>query len=215
MIPWNSTEAMQQNNELFKTIKERSYEASEELADKFGEPEVLEGYGRRNTTTMSVAPTKSSSVILGQVSPSVEPLKSNCFVRDTAKIKITQENRFLKKLLQERGKDTEEVWQSIKLNDGSEQHLDCLNEHEKDVFRKFSEIPQLSVIKQAAQRQQYIDQSQSINIRVDPEEVETSEINQLYIDAWKNGLKSLYYQKSVNAAQKFSRNLLECAACES
>jgi ribonucleoside-diphosphate reductase alpha chain len=215
MIPWNSTEAMQQNNELFKTIKERSYEASEELADKFGEPEVLEGYGRRNTTTMSVAPTKSSSVILGQVSPSVEPLKGNCFVRDTAKIKITQKNRFLKKLLQERGKDTEEVWKSIKLKDGSVQHLDCLNEHEKDVFRTFSEIPQLSVIKQAAQRQEYIDQAQSINISIDPEKVETSEINQLYIDAWKNGVKSLYYQKSVNAAQKFSRNVLECAACES
>lgn len=215
MIPWNSTEAMRENNELFKTIKQRSYKASEELAEKFGEPEVLEGYGRRNTTTMSVAPTKSSSVIHGQVSPSIEPLKSNYFVRDTAKIKITQKNKFLKSLLQEKGKDNSSVWESIKMNDGSVQHLDFLNEHEKDVFRKFSEIPQMSIIKQASQRQQYIDQGQSINLSIDPEKVSTKEINKLYIEAWKNGIKSLYYQKSVNAAQKFSRNLLECAACES
>jgi len=215
MIPWNSTEAMRENNELFKTIKQRSYKASEELAEKFGEPEVLEGYGRRNTTTMSVAPTKSSSVIHGQVSPSIEPLKSNYFVRDTAKIKITQKNKFLKSLLQEKGKDNSSVWESIKMNDGSVQHLDFLNEHEKDVFRKFSEIPQMSIIKQASQRQQYIDQGQSINLSIDPEKVSTKEINKLYIEAWENGVKSLYYQKSVNAAQKFSRNLLECAACES
>jgi len=104
MIPWNSMEAMQKNNTLFKDIKEKSYAASEELADKFGEPEMLEGYGRRNTTTMAVAPTKSSSIILGQISPSVEPLKSNYFVRDGAKLKTTQKNRFLQDGL--RGKST-------------------------------------------------------------------------------------------------------------
>jgi len=82
------------------------------------------------------------------------------------------------------------------------------------VFRTFAEIPQMSVIKQAAQRQQYIDQGQSINISIDPEEVPITDINKLYIEAWESGVKSLYYQKSVNAAQKFSRNVLECAACE-
>jgi ribonucleoside-diphosphate reductase alpha chain len=214
MIPWNSAEAMQENNEIFKFIKERSYEASEELADKFGEPEVLEGYGRRNTTTMAVAPTKSSSVILGQVSPSVEPLKSNYFVRDGAKLKTTQKNRFLEELLQQKGKDERETWDSIMENDGSVQHLDCLDEQEKEVFRTFAEIPQMSIIKQAAQRQKYIDQAQSINISVDPSEVSIKEMNQLYIEAWKNGVKSLYYQKSVNAAQKFSQEILECEACE-
>jgi ribonucleoside-diphosphate reductase alpha chain len=214
MIPWNSAEAMQENNEIFNFIKERSYEASEELADKFGEPEVLEGYGRRNTTTMAVAPTKSSSVILGQVSPSVEPLKSNYFVRDGAKLKTTQKNRFLEELLQQKGKDERETWDSIMENDGSVQHLDCLDEQEKEVFRTFAEIPQMSIIKQAAQRQKYIDQAQSINISVDPSEVSIKEMNQLYIEAWKNGVKSLYYQKSVNAAQKFSQEILECEACE-
>ena len=214
MIPFNSTEAMQKNNALFKTIKERSYEASEELANKFGEPEVLEGYGRRNTTTMAVAPTQSSSIILGQVSPSIEPLKSNYFVRDGAKLKSTQKNRFLQELLQQKGKNTADVWDSIMRHDGSVQHLDFLTQEEKDVFKKFSEIPQMAVIKQAAQRQQYIDQSQSLNMSIDPDNVSIKEINQLYIEAWQSGVKSLYYQKSVNAAQKFSRNTLQCAACE-
>ena len=214
MIPFNSMEAMNKNSQIFQTIKEKSYKASEELADKFGEPEVLEGYGRRNTTTMSVAPTKSSSVILGQVSPSIEPLKANYFVRDGAKLKSTQKNRFLEAILEERGKDEREIWDSIAQKDGSVQHLDCLTDEEKEVFQTFSEIPQMAIINQAAQRQKYIDQAQSINISLDPAEVPLEDINELYIQAWKKGVKSLYYQKSVNAAQKFSRNILECKACE-
>jgi ribonucleoside-diphosphate reductase alpha chain len=215
MTPWNSMEAMQANNALFNDIKEKSYAASEELADKFGEPEVLEGYGRRNATTMAVAPTKSSSIILGQISPSVEPLKSNYFVRDGAKLKTTQKNRFLQDLLKQKDKDTRDVWDSIMSQDGSVQHLDFLSEEEKEVFRTFAEIPQMSIIKQAAQRQRYIDQGQSINISIDPDEVSIKDINKLYIEAWQGGVKSLYYQKSVNAAQKFSRDILECAVCES
>ena len=214
MIPFNSAEAMQENNKVFKAIKERSYEASEELAKKFGEPEVLEGYGRRNTTTMAVAPTQSSSIILGQVSPSIEPLKSNYFVRDGAKLKSTQKNRFLEELLQQKNKDTRKVWDSIMQNDGSVQHLDFLTDEEKKVFKKFSEIPQMAVIKQAAQRQKYIDQSQSLNLSIDPDKVSVKDINQLYIEAWRTGVKSLYYQKSVNAAQKFSQEILQCASCE-
>ena len=214
MIPFDSMEAMKRNGDLARTIKQKSYAASEELAEKFGEPEVLEGYGRRNTTTMAVAPTKSSSVILGQVSPSVEPLKANYFVRDGAKLKSTQKNRFLEAILQERGEDTRETWDSIASKDGSVQHLDCLTDEEKEVFKTFSEIPQMSIINQAAQRQKYIDQAQSINISLDPSEVSVKDINQLYIAAWEKGVKSLYYQKSVNAAQKFSRDILECKACE-
>lgn len=215
MIPFDSMDAMRKNNNVFKTIKEKSYDASEELADKFGEPEVLEGYGRRNTTTMSVAPTKSSSIILGKISPSIEPLKSNYFVRDGAKGKSTQKNRFLKEILKQKDRNTREVWDSIMNQDGSVQHLDFLTDHEKEVFRTFSEIPQLTIIEQAAQRQKYIDQAQSINISIDPDEVSIKDINKLYIEAWKKGVKSLYYQKSVNAAQKFSRDILECKVCES
>jgi ribonucleoside-diphosphate reductase alpha chain len=214
MIPWNSTDAMMENNEVFSTIKEKSYQASAELAESLGEPEVLEGYGRRNTTTMAVAPTKSSSIIHGQVSPSVEPLKSNYFVRDGAKLKVTQRNRFLESILEDKDKNTRDVWDSIKAKDGSVQHLDFLSDHEKEVFLSFKEIPQMSIIKQAAQRQQYIDQAQSINMEIDPSKTDVSEINQLYIEAWRSGLKSLYYQKSVNAAQQFSQDILECSACE-
>ncbi|NHX37439.1 MULTISPECIES: ribonucleoside-diphosphate reductase subunit alpha [Halolamina] len=215
MIPFDSMEAMEKNEAIFRTIKERSYEESRRLADEFGEPEVLEGYGRRNATTMSVAPTKSSSVILGQVSPSIEPLKSNYFVRDGAKLKSTQKNQFLEAILKERGRDEREVWDSIAQNDGSVQHLDCLTDEEKEVFKTFAEIPQMAIINQAAQRQKHIDQAQSLNVSIDPSEVSVKEINQLYIEAWKKGVKSLYYQHSVNAAQKFSRDILECKACES
>ena len=215
MIPFDSMEAMERNEEVFRTIRERSYEESRRLADEFGEPEVLEGYGRRNTTTMSVAPTKSSSVILGQVSPSIEPLKSNYFVRDGAKLKSTQKNRFLEAILKRRGRDEREVWDSIAQKDGSVQHLDCLTDDEKEVFKTFAEIPQMAIINQAAQRQKHIDQAQSLNVSIDPSEVSVKEINQLYIEAWRKGVKSLYYQNSVNAAQKFSRDILECKACES
>ena len=215
MIPFDSMEAMEKNEAIFRTIRERSYEESRRLADEFGEPEVLEGYGRRNATTMSVAPTKSSSVILGQVSPSIEPLKSNYFVRDGAKLKSTQKNRFLEAILKQRGRDEREVWDSIAQNDGSVQHLDCLTDEEKEVFKTFAEIPQMAIINQAAQRQKHIDQAQSLNVSIDPSEVSVKEINQLYIEAWKKGVKSLYYQHSVNAAQKFSRDILEFKACES
>ncbi len=214
MIPFDSMEAMQANSELFQTIHERSYEASAELAERFGEPEVLEGYGRRNTTTMAVAPTKSSSIIHGQVSSTVEPLKSNYFVRDGAKNKITQRNRFLEALLDEKGKNDRETWDSIMARDGSVQHLDCLTDHEKEVFKTAVEVSQMSIIKQAAQRQQYIDQSQSINISINPEDVSLKDINKLYINAWEGGVKSLYYQHSVNAAQQFSQDVVECVACE-
>jgi ribonucleoside-diphosphate reductase alpha chain len=214
MIPFDSMEAMNKNAELFSTIQERSYEASEELAERFGEPEVLDGYGRRNTTTMSVAPTKSSSIIHGQVSPSVEPLKSNFFTRDGAKNKITQRNRFLEALLKQKGEDTRETWDSIMARDGSVQHLDCLTDHEKEVFKTANEISQMSIIKQAAQRQDYIDQAQSINVFIDPSDVSLKAMNQLYIEAWENGVKSLYYQHSVNAAQQFSQDVVECKACE-
>jgi Ribonucleotide reductase, alpha subunit len=214
MVPFDSMDAMRANDALFRTIHERSYAASAALAERFGEPPVLEGYGRRHATTMAVAPTKSSSYILGQVSPSVEPLKSNYFVRDGAKRKSTQKNRFLEAILRERGHDDRAVWDSIAARDGSVQHLEVLSDAEKDVFRTFAEIPQMAIINQAAQRQRYIDQAQSLNISIDPDEVTPKQINQLYIAAWRKGIKSLYYQHSVNAAQKFSRDILECRACE-
>ncbi|KAE9533603.1 ribonucleotide-diphosphate reductase subunit alpha [Ursidibacter arcticus] len=212
-IAFDSFEAMQKNNIIFKTLQEKTLQASKELAQRFGEPELLKGYGRRNTTLLSIAPTKSSSFILGSVSPSVEPFKSNYYVKDLAKIKTVYKNPFLEKLLQDKGIDTQEIWDSILLNDGSVQHLSQLSDQEKEVFKTFSEISQLSVIQQAAQRQKYIDQGQSINIMVHPA-TPARDLNQLYLTAEELGLKSIYYQYSMSAAQVFNRNLLSCSSCE-
>lgn len=212
-IAFDSFEAMQKNNEIFRTLQEKTLKASQELAHRFGEPELLKGYGRRNTTLMSIAPTKSSSFILGSVSPSVEPFKSNYYVKDLSKIKTVYKNPFLEKLLQEKGLDREEIWESILHNDGSVQHLIQLSDEEKEVFKTFSEISQLSIIQQAAQRQKYIDQGQSINIMVHPN-TPARDLNQLYLTAEELGLKSIYYQYSMSAAQVFNRNLLSCSSCE-
>ncbi|MEX2514760.1 MAG: ribonucleoside-diphosphate reductase subunit alpha [Candidatus Paceibacterota bacterium] len=211
-IPMESQEADQLNVEIFKNLKEKTYAASEEMAQVYGEPEVLKGYGRRNTTTMAIAPTTSSSFILGQVSQSIEPLMSNCYVKDLAKIKTTIRNPYLKEILKEKGKDTVETWDSIRDNDGSVQHLDYLSEHEKEVFRTYAEMDQAKIIEQAAVRQQYIDQGQSLNVLVGPE-ASAKDINELYLKAWRNGVKALYYQHSMNAAQQLSRKKI-CAACE-
>ena len=211
-IAFDSFQAMQKNNEIFRTLQEKTLKASKELAQRFGEPEILKGYGRRNTTLMSIAPTKSSSFILGSVSPSVEPFKSNFYVKDLAKIKTIYKNPFLEKLLKEKGLDNEEIWESILHNDGSVQHLTQLTDEEKEIFKTFSEISQLSVIQQAAQRQKYIDQGQSINIMVHPA-TPAKDLNQLYLTAEELGLKSIYYQYSMSAAQVFNRNLLSCSSC--
>ena len=212
-IAFDSFAAMQKNNEIFQLLQQKTLAASKALAAKFGEPELLQGYGRRNTTLLSIAPTKSSSFILGSVSPSVEPFKSNYHVKDLAKIKTTYKNPFLVELLKEKGIDNEKTWESILLNDGSVQHLAALNDEEKEIFKTFAEISQLAVIQQAAQRQKYIDQGQSINVMIHPD-TPTRDINQLYLTAAELGLKSIYYQHSISAAQRFNRNLLNCSSCE-
>ena len=212
MLPFDSQGAYDLNSEVFKNIKEHSNKASKDLAEKFGEPELLKGYGRRNTTLNAVAPTTSSAFILGQVSQGIEPIWSNIYVKDIAKIKTTIKNPFLVKLLEEKGMDTPEVWRQIRDRDGSVQDLDFLSENEKEVFKTYSEIDQLVIIYQAANRQNYIDQGQSLNIIVHPD-TSTKEVNKIHVTAWKLGLKSLYYQHSMNAAQKFKQKK-ECESCE-
>ena len=213
MIPFRSSESKQLNFELFKFIDERSLTASKLLAVMFGESEVTKGYGVRNATRMAVAPTTSSSFILGQVSPSVEPENSNYYIKDLAKGKFTYKNPYLKQLLKEKGMDNAEVWQDILVHGGSVQHMTELDEREKAVFETFGEIPQFEVISQAALRQPFIDQGQSLNIMIHPDS-SVKDINLLMIEAWKLGIKSLYYQRSTNPAQEFARSLLACVACE-
>ena len=216
LISFESTEAAQKNLEIAKTLRERTHAASRQMAVDFGEPEVLEGYGMRNTTTMAIAPTKSSSFILGQVSQSIEPEFSNCYVKDLAKMKVTIKNPYLLKLLEEKGQDTPDVWDSIKNRDGSVQHLSFLSQEEKEVFKTFAEINPYNIVDQAATRQQYIDQGQSLNLMLDPD-MSVREINQLYLYAHEMGVKSLYYSFSMSAAQSLTRKRVmstECAACE-
>ena len=212
MLPFDSEEAFKLNSEIFKTIKDKSYKASEELAKLFGEPAVLKGYGRRNTTLNAIAPTTSSAFILGQVSQGIEPIWSNSYVKDIAKIKTTIKNPFLVNLLEEKGQNTTEVWRSIRDFDGSVQHLDFLSENEKDVFKTYPEIDQTVIVYQAANRQNYIDQGQSINVMVHPD-TPIKDVNNIYITAWKLGVKSMYYQHSMNAAQKFKQKK-SCDSCE-
>ncbi len=206
-LAFESEEAAKLNTEVFKLIRERADKASKEMAKTYGEPEILQGYGRRNTTLIAIAPTTSSAFILGQVSQGIEPVWSNCYVKDVAKLKVTIKNPFLEKLLEEKGQNNKEIWNSIRDSDGSVQHLAFLSDEEKQVFRTFAEIDQSVVIKQAAERQKHIDQGQSLNIMVPPT-MPVKDINQLYMQAWKEGVKALYYQHSMNAAQELTRTKL-------
>jgi len=213
MISFESMEAKFANRDIWSKIRERADAATTELAKVFGEPPMLEGYGRRNSTTLAIAPTTSSSFILGQVSPSIEPLNSNYFVKDLAKGKFTYRNPYLEKLLTEKGKNNQDTWKDILTHGGSVQHLDFLTQEEKDVFKTFGEISQKEIVIQAAQRQQFIDQGQSLNLMIPPT-AKPKEVNELLIFAWEQGIKSLYYQRSANPAQELARSILTCSSCE-
>jgi ribonucleoside-diphosphate reductase alpha chain len=213
MIPFESFEAKLMNTSIHKLIQEKSLAASKELASKYGEPSLLKGYGRRNTTLMAIAPTTSSSFILGQVSPSIEPLNSNYFVKDLAKGKFTYKNPYLVEVLKKHGKNDRDTWQSILTKGGSVLHLDFLTDTEKDVFKTFGEISQKEIIIQASARQKFIDQSQSINLMIHPK-TSPKDVNKLLIFAWEQGVKTLYYHRGTNPSQELSRNLLTCSSCE-
>ena len=212
MIPFESMEAKLLNGTIFRTIKEHCVEASKELAVKYGEPSLMKGYGLRNSTVMAVAPTTSSAFIAGG-SPSIEPLRDNYFPKDLAKGRFTYKNPQLTLILKEKQMDTIEVWKDILQHGGSIQHLNFLSDHEKDVFKTFGEISQKEIIIQAAQRQKFIDQGQSLNLMIPPS-TSPKEVSQLMIFAWEQGIKSLYYQRSANPAQELARSILTCKSCE-
>lgn len=214
MIPIESLIAQGKNVEISKTISEMCHTASEKMAREFGEPELLKGYGRRHSFTNAYAPTTSSSFILGQISQTMEALRSNYYVKNLAKGRFTFKNPKLIEVLETKGRNTEDVWDSILKHDGSVQHLtNVLDENERNVFKTFKEISQLEIIKQAAQRQKYIDQGQSLNLLIDPK-TSVKDINKLHVEAWRLGITCLYYQHSINASQETIRNMLNCSTCE-
>lgn len=213
-IPLESAEALFLNNLIFKTIREKAEEASRWLRKRHPEDELADLMERRNATLLAIAPTKSSSFILGQVSPSIEPYTSNYYLKDLQKARIAFKNPFLEELLQAKGKNEEKVWRSILERNGSVQHLDFLSDEEKDVFKTFSEISQKTLGNLAIVRQKHIDQGQSLNLVIHPE-APPKDVNELYLHAWRGGLKALYYQFSASVAQAYSRDLLlSCRACE-
>ncbi len=213
LIPFEGLEAKQKTTEIFKHIHDKAEKATQELAMIYGEPELLKGYGRRNTTTMAIAPTTSSSAILGQTSPGIEPFASNYYKAGLAKGNFIRKNKYLKRLLEEKGIENEETWRSIMLAGGSVQHLPELNETEKAVFKTFKEISQLEIIQQASIRQKYVDQAQSLNINI-PADVPVKDVNRLIIEAWKLGVKTLYYQRSQSVSKEMVTSIVSCSSCE-
>jgi len=213
MIPFESYQAATLATEIARFMDERTLKASQEMAARYGEPDGMIGYGERNLTRLAIAPTTSSSFILGQVSPSIEPLRSNYFTKDLAKGSFTYKNPYLEKLLESYGRNDEETWMSILTNSGSVQHLDFLGETEKAVFATFDEITPITIVQQAAARQRFIDQSQSLNLMIPPSAA-VKDINALLIEGWKLGVKTFYYQRSSNPAQELVRDIMNCEACE-
>ena len=212
------------NHLIFDHIDKESRRASEFLATEFGEPLWCKGYGVRNTHRMAIAPTVSNSIISGNVSAGIEPWSSNAFANKTAKGVFIQQNRQLKQVLVELNKDTPEVWSSISTNDGSVQRLDFLSVELKEVFKTARELDQLVIIKQAGDRQHYIDQSQSLNLFF-KSDVDLAYFSKVHFNAWQRGLKGLYYCRNEAASKgdvASRENAVEevkvddtCIACES
>lgn len=224
-IPFDSPMAFGVNRSVFMNMQERLRMANELLAIERGEAPYAKDSMYRCSHTMAVAPTASSSIIMGNTSPSIEPFRANAYRQDTMSGSYLNKNKHLDKLLKERLNDEEyeTAWKSIISNDGSVQHLDCLTDWEKDVFKTAMEIDQRVIVELAAMRAGYIDQGQSINLFFHPQEsIET--IHKVHFEAWEKGVKALYYcrsdkiRKADKVSQKVERVKLddgECIACGS
>jgi len=215
MIPFDSFEAMQMNAQIFRTIRANAEIETKKLAYELGEPEWCKGHSRRNTHLLAIAPTVSNSTISGGWSAGIEPISANVYSLKSAKGTFIRRNVSFEKLLIAKEKNDRDVWSSVIMNDGSVQHLDFLSPLEKSVFLTAMEINQYAIIKQASQRQRWVDQGQSVNLffssNADPKYV-----HQVHIAAWEGGLKSLYYLRATGTLKgdMASRSKDECAACE-
>lgn len=212
MIPFESLEARELNINIQQTIHEQSLLASKKLYEYFGGCLYSDEMQQRNTTLIAIAPTTSSSFIK-QVSQSTEPWNSNLFIKDLAKGKFTIKNKILEQLLKSKDLNTDEIWENIRRHQGSVLQLDQLTDLEKSVFKTAREISQEEIIIQAAQRQYYIDQGQSLNLFITADTT-AKEVNRLMLKAHDLGLKSLYYQHNISAASEFAKNFDACISCE-
>jgi len=226
-IAFESPMAKSVNMQMFRRIKNEAVETTKILAKERGECPDAVGHGVRNSHLLAIAPNASSSIICGNTSPSIEPYRANAFVQKTKTGSSLLKNEYLEHALDEVGENTDEVWQSIITNNGSVQHLDFLDDYTKDVFKTAVEIDQRWVIELAADRQQFICQSQSLNVFF-PADVSKQELHAIHLMAWKKGVKTLYYLRSeaIKRADKVSDEALRqmifdatsddggCVACE-
>jgi ribonucleoside-diphosphate reductase alpha chain len=207
-IPFESVMAKVWNKKMFKHIREQADVASVELAHERGACPDAADYGimERFSSKMAIAPTASISIICGGSSPGIEPIAANSFTHKTLSGSFSVKNKYLKKVLAEKGKDTEEIWSSITTHEGSVQHLDFMTDDEKDVFKTAFELDQRWIIDLAGDRAEHICQSQSVNVFL-PADVEKTVLHQIHWQAWKKGVKSLYYcrSKSIQRAESVSQ----------
>ena len=215
-LPFNSLASTAWTHTIFSDIRQKAEAASRQMAEEYGEPLWCRGTGMRNTHVMAVAPTVSNSRI-NSCSAGIEPQPANVYVFNGAKGTFIVRNPELEKLLIEKGKNSDKIWDQILVDNGSVANLpnDVLTEDEKEVFLTFPEINQLALIQQAAVRQKYIDQTQSLNVAFDPTD-SPRWINQVHMEAWKLGIKTLYYLRtdSVIKGDLGSRTAEDCLACD-
>ena len=225
-VAFESVTAKSMNMKMFRRIKDEALRASKTLAVERGECPDGSGYGVRNAHLLAIAPNASSSIICGNTSPSIEPYRANAFVQKTKTGSSLLKNEYLEHALDELDMNHDEVWQSIVTNNGSVQHLDFLDDYTKDVFKTGVEIDQRWVIDLAADRQQYICQSQSLNVFF-PADISKQELHAIHMMAWKKKVKTLYYLRSeaYKRAENVSDEALRqyifdaidensCVACE-
>ena len=207
MIPLESVMSKVWNNKIFKNIQEKADEASKILAEEKGPcPDAAEyGFNERFSNKTAIAPTASISIICGGASPGVEPVAANSYTHKTLSGSYNVRNKYLEKILEKYKKNNEEIWSSITTNQGSVSHLDFLTDLEKDVFKTAFELNQKWIVDLGADRTPYISQAQSINIFL-PADVHKRELHQIHFQAWKKGLKSLYYcrSKSIQRAENIN-----------
>jgi ribonucleoside-diphosphate reductase alpha chain len=215
LLSFDSFQTMMLNAQIFKKIHEDSIESSRELAALYGEPEWCLGTGMYNTHLVAVAPTRSNSIISGDVSAGIEPIIANAYVDKTAKGVFIRKNKALSVVLAKYNKDTDEVWKLIESNNGSVQNLKFLSDNEKEVFKTAYEINQKTLIRQAGQRQPFVDQAQSLNLFF-PADADPKWFHEVHMEAWKAGVKTLYYcrSSSVIKGDVASRGD-DCKSCES
>jgi len=234
-IPWESSLAVSVNKRIFNNVRGKLDVANKELGTERGEAPDCVGSGNRFAHLMAIAPNASSSIIMGNTSPSVEPYRANAYRQDTLSGSFLNKNKFLDKIIKEKfdeqSVDYQEIWSSIIANDGSVQHLSILSDWEKDVFKTSMEIDQRWIVEHASHRQSFIDQAQSINLFFRPD-VDIKYLHAVHFQAWKQGLKTLYYCRSekIGKADKVSNKIErqviqevdlkalargeECLACE-